>query len=513
MHPRATRLAWFVVLLLSFFFTGIEKVSAQSTGLPGPPSKGTPYRVIRSIAGAAGHEDKDKFVMDDPRSLFQAGKDAKVIVYFEWEGPLGPHHFEGLWKSPEGKIVLLSDFRYEAKSPQYSGYWTMLLSDGAPSGEWNLEARIDGEPAGSLSFVVTGSPVAHAPSRPQPVSLAELYRRALDASVIIEKLTEDGTSAAKSTGFWIGEGQVLTSFESIDGAAFLRVSLSSGAQIKTDQVIAWNRWQDWAVIKVDANPKGFLKRTAGGAANVGDRCAFLEQSAVGSKLADGSVTGVTTFPRAGSRLLVASGVSSESIGGALLDEFGDYTGIISGSIVPSADPVHILALLSDSGTSSSTIDWQTTGLAVPQSVLPDLPSSSAPTSLAELAKRGEFAPLVLRSNTVKYMTVTNSIGKETGGIRLPGQSKAIFSQHDNHAAVYVTWQASTKEKVASTLRLFTVDNKMISASKPQEISLSPGKYAWTTWDLPVASLRPGIYRVDVLLNDKTAWREFIRITE
>jgi hypothetical protein len=85
----------------------------------------------------------------------------------------------------------------------------------------------------------------------------------------------------------------------------------------------------------------FLKRAAGGTANVGDHCVFLEREAFGSKLADGSITGMTSFPRVGSRLLVASGVTSQS-GSALLDEFGNYTGIIGGSIVPSADPVSLL---------------------------------------------------------------------------------------------------------------------------------------------------------------------------
>jgi hypothetical protein len=513
MHTRVVQCAWYIGLVLSSLCLNLHKASAQSTGLPASAASGSPYRAIRSIAGAAGHEDNNKFVMDDPRSLFQAGKDPKVIVYFEWEGPLGPHHFEGLWKSPEGKIVLLSDFRYEAKSPHYSGYWTMLLSEGTPSGEWNLEARIDGEPAGTLSFVITGSPVAHA-STPQPLSLAELYRKAMGASVIIEKLTEDGSSAAKSTGFWVGDGQILTSFESIEGAAFLRVSFNSGAQIKTDQVIAWNRWQDWAVVRVNASSESFIRRAAGGTASVGDHCVFLEREAVGSKLADGSITGVTSFPRVGSRLLVASGVTSQSIGGALFDEFGNYTGIIGGSIVPSADPVRILVLLNDPGTSSSTIDLQTTGLAVPQSVLPDLPLSATSTSLAELAKRGEFAPLVIKSNSIEYMTVANSIVKDAGGIPFPGSSKQVFSKRDNKAAVYVHWRASSaKEKVAYTLRLFTTDNKMISASTPQEISLGPGKYASTSWNLPVGSLPPGIYRIDLLINDRTSWREFIRVTE
>jgi hypothetical protein len=54
---------------------------------------------------------------------------------------------------------------------------------------------------------------------------------------------------------------------------------------------------------------------------------------------------------------------------------------------------------------------------------------------------------------------------------------------------------------------------MIITSKPQEVSLAPGKYAATTWDFPLAPLSPGIYRVDLLINDKTSWREFIRITE
>jgi hypothetical protein len=165
---------------LALLFPGLPFACAQTTGSTASATTGTPYRVLRSIAGAAGHEDNSKFVMDDARSLFSAGKDSKVIVYFEWDGPLGPHHFEGLWKSPEGKIVLISDFRYEAKSPRYSGFWTMLLSEGTPSGEWNLEARIDGEPAGTLSFVITGSPVAHVAPVPRPLSLADLYRKVVD---------------------------------------------------------------------------------------------------------------------------------------------------------------------------------------------------------------------------------------------------------------------------------------------------------------------------------------------
>ena len=497
-------------------FPGVRLASGQASGSPGAGASGVattgaPYRVVRSIAGAAGHEDNGKFVMDDPRSLFDAGKDTKVIVYFEWEGPLGPHHFEGLWKSPEGKIVLLSDFRYEAKTPHYSGYWTMLLSQGTPPGEWSLDARIDGEPAGTLSFVITGAPVPHGTPAPQPLSLADLYRKAMDATVIISKLGPDGAVVDRSTGFWIGDGEVLTSFESIDGASSLRISPNTGAPLVTDSVVAWNRWQDWAVLKVAGTAKSFLKRRENRVTNVGDHCVFLEWGPMGSKLTDGSVTGTNTFPRAGSRLLVASGVSSQSIGGALMDEFGNYVGVIGEGIVPSANPIKILEFLADS--SSQALDWETTGLAVPQSLLPELPSNTPPTSLAELARQGEFAPLVNKSNLIQYMTVSSAVTKEPGSVPFPQDSKQVFSKRDGKAAVYVNWRTSTKQKIGYTLRLFSADNKMISASKLQEISLAPGRYAATNWELPVGAMPAGIYRVDLLINDQTCWREFIRITD
>ena len=54
---------------------------------------------------------------------------------------------------------------------------------------------------------------------------------------------------------------------------------------------------------------------------------------------------------------------------------------------------------------------------------------------------------------------------------------------------------------------------MFFESKPREISLAPGKYMTTTWDMAITTIPAGIYRVDLVLNDKTAWREFFRVSE
>jgi Trypsin-like peptidase domain len=504
---RAKWILFFLAILCS------QPLFAQSSSAPAPGS-GSPYRVARSISGASGHEDNNKFVMDDPKSLFSTGKDTKVIVYFEWEGPLGQHHFEGLWKSPEGKIVLISDFRYEAKTPHYSGYWTMLLSDGTPSGEWNLEARIDGEPAGSYSFVVTGSSAPPAAPRPVVLGSADLYKLAIAATVTIEKLTADGVSAGKASGFWVGEGEILTAFENIDGASSLRVSLRDGTQLQTDQLAVWNRWQDWAILKVNANSKSVLKRGPEDPPNVGDRCVFLEWSPAGPKLADGSITGTNSFPKAGARLIVASGVTPASIGGPLLDEFGNYVGIIGGSIVPGGDPVRILALMSDPNPAGGvTLDSETTGMAVPHTLLPESSTNEPAAKLADLAARGEFALPVLKSNSVSYFTLSSAVDKEKGSVPFPRDARQVFSRRDSKIAAYVTWQNSVKEKVVYSVRLFNADNKPLTDSKPREASLGSGRYMSTSWDIPIGTLNAGIYRLDLIVNDKTAAREFFRITE
>lgn len=498
------------VLLVFFLLVFSCDVVQARAAAPAKPAPSSAYKVIRSISGANGHEDNGRYLIDDPRSVFVAGKDAKVTVYFEWEGPVGPHHFEGLWKSPEGKIVLISDFRYEAKAPRYNGYWSMLLSEATPSGEWNLEARIDGEPAGSHSFVISGSPSAASAAGPRMLGSSELYQKALDATVTIEKIAADQTLVSKSSGFWIGEGRLLTAFSAIDGATLLRITLRDGSQRSTDQVLAWNRWQDWALLKVDGSTRAWLNKSSKDASGVGDRCVFLEFVPAGAKLADGSISGKNSFPKAGQRLLIASGVTALSFGGPLLDEYGNYVGILGGSIIPGGDPIRGLSLLSESAVAGRAADWDSTGMAVPQAVLPEVPANAAPLRLAELAGRGEFLSPVIKTNAVQSASLA-IMGP--GHATIPRDYKRVFSKSDVKPVVYVTWQGVVKGKLTAVLQLFNTDNTLITESKPRDISMAPGKYMTTTWEIPAANMSPGIYRFDLVLNGKTAWRDFFKVVD
>src|SRR6266513_2122424 len=93
-----------------------------------------------------------------------------------------------------------------------------------------------------------------------------------------------------------------------------------------------------------------------------------------------------------------SAATATSIGGPLLDDFGDYVGIIGGTVLPGASAMRMLDLLGDkpSAKGGPTI-YENGAMAVPISLVPDTPSTSANTSLAELDLRGEFLAPVTKS--------------------------------------------------------------------------------------------------------------------
>ena len=64
------------------------------------------------MSGSKGSQQGNRYIIEDPRSVFYIPADHQVIVYFEYEGPIGSHRVEGLWKRPDGKVGTISDFTY-----------------------------------------------------------------------------------------------------------------------------------------------------------------------------------------------------------------------------------------------------------------------------------------------------------------------------------------------------------------------------------------------------------------
>jgi hypothetical protein len=202
MHVRK-RIA---LLILSMLFSSVRSVAQDkptensSGGAAGLAAPG--FRMIRATAGTKGIEQHGRFFISDPRTVFHLSDDHKVIVEFEWDGPVGPHKFQGLWKDPGGKVAIVSDFQFEPKATPFAGYFTMLIDEGATTGIWTIDSRIDGQTSGSYSFeIVAGAGTSPVPTARIPLNATDIYHEAQAATAFVEKFDSDGKESGRGTGF------------------------------------------------------------------------------------------------------------------------------------------------------------------------------------------------------------------------------------------------------------------------------------------------------------------------
>ena len=84
---------------------------------------------------------------------------------------------------------------------------------------------------------------------------------------------------------------LLTAFQVIDDAAKVRIVGPQGRMIEATEVLAWNRRQDWLILKVALDNVAALERAPVDSATIGDRllfsrCACRGQQSVSRNIAD-----------------------------------------------------------------------------------------------------------------------------------------------------------------------------------------------------------------------------------
>ena len=482
---------------------------AQSNG--GIAASGPTFRVVRSVSGSKGETSGSKYVVEDPRSIFYLPQDKQIVVYFEWEGPTGPHDFEGYWKNPEGKISVISEFKYTATERRFGGYWTLTLNDTMETGLWTLEAHVDGEVTGTHAFqVLKAAAPAETPPAPRPLSAAEIYKKAGQASVFIDRMNDKGERAGRGSGFFLGDNTVITAFQVIDGASEIRVILPNGQTIECNTVLGWNRHQDWAVLEVTAPGVPHLERATGSPPAVGDATFLLDSPRIGGRtLAATDIVGTQEYPEAGKRLSISYGPSPAAIGGALLDEYGKVVGLLGGSLLPGASTLEGLRF----GYSASLLKLGGVlqgALGVPIELVKLSPPRRA--SLVDLAKAGQLIPLVTENDWVLTGQLCKTVERKSSLLRAVDESSE-FHRSDNEIHAVVTFEGKGKLKSNTMLEVFDLENRGLFRTEPNKLKLEPGQIVSVDWKLRVSGLAPGIYRVDVTLDGETAWRTFLKISE
>lgn len=504
-RPQLLRFVTRIVASAFFLLSLLAQVCLGQAG--GVPAEGPKFRLIRSVSGSKGTPQGSRFSMEDPRSVFYIPSDRQVIVYMEWDGPIGKHHLEGFWRNPAGKITVMNDFDYEAKATRFGAYWILALTEGADNGSWTLEAHIDGELAGTHAFqVLNAAKPEGTESNRKMFTPAQLYELALKAGVVIEKFDRAGAKFGEGSGFLMEQGWVATAFECIDGASKLRVTLSDGTRFETDQLAAWNRRQGWAVFKASSNKLPQLRKAVANSWNVGDITSYLDVAAEGNRvIANVTIDGKNTFPFAGMRLNISAGPVEKAVGSALLNEWGEAIGIVTRGLIAGAREVNLADLrMLPRG-----------GLAVPVSLIEGLSDGAAGTPLNVLESKGEFLPPITAGRNIISAQLAHALDKK-GGISFPSEGGDVFSKKDSAVYVYVFWEGKEKVKGLLTMRVFDLDNRLLNKAmleKPLKFSLGKGEQKTTTWQFGIGPVPPGIYRVDVWLDDAPAWRSFFRVTE
>ena len=506
--------AWtlcFAGLLLQFPLIPVLNLQALAWPQAGGVSAAGPNaRMVRSVAGSKGEQRGGNYVILDPRTKFYVPDDRQVIVYFEWEAPKGTHHCEGTVKGPNGQLAVMSSFDYPATQTKFGGYWTIPLLENSSPGLWTFESRVDGEFAGDIRFEIVSAkrPADGAKEEVLPTP-AEIYSRAVAAIALVEKLDEKGQPWGAGSGFLSADNSLLTSFQVIDGAHHLRVQFANGARAQTETVAAWNRRQDWAILKVDARQIPKLALAASKSWSIGDHCYWLDTKTDGGRvIADGQIVGMESREGWGDRMSLSNTFNTAGTGGPLLNERGEVLGFLGGSL----PEILVPRILTDRQVSTgASPTYAITGSAVPINMVPSAPNGSS-TTLQALWDEGQFTPPITASRNVSFGMMSR--GKpEKGKAPFAKEMKAEFTRQDGAATILVSLQAIEGLKTTAELRVYDVDNHLTSKVEPAKISLRRGESVERYWSFSPGNMRPGVYRADVLLGDAVAWRSFFRISE
>lgn len=513
----------FVVVPLS----NAQSTASQNAGVS--QAAQSKFRLIRSVSGSKGHEQGGRYVMDDARTVFKVPDDRQVLVYCEWEGVAGMHEFEGQWKNPADKLVAVSDFKLEVRERHCSGYFTLLLSETTEIGIWTLEARVDGETTGQHKFQIVSSlepstqtavgvaqsaanstKPASAPEQPrQPLTESQVYELANAATVLIEKLDANGVRIDSGSGFLVDQDVLLTAFQVIDGASRLRVSLHDGRKIEIQDALSWDRWKDWAFLKVASPQKSFVKTLPGPEAPVGSRVFALALSPTGSRvIVRCDIVGRNTFPQNGERINLNC-THPDVIGSPLLNEYGDLIGVVGGNLIPGLPSAKSVPGLY---AGAAVIANSTPGiLAVPVNSS-SKPASTTATNFQQLAGDGTFTPALTKFGNIEWGTLARRV--EPKPFPRPLDETYEFRASDKALVVFLSWKPKEKIKGAALIRIYDLSGSALIETKPAKLDMKPSTspvYSW--WRTEITTLKPAVYRVDVLLDGSPVWRAFFRVKE
>ena len=468
-------------------------------------------RLIRSSSGTEGHQQAGVYVIEDPRTSFHFPEDQRVIVYFDWEGEPGLHQFEGRWKDPSGKTVMLSEFEYESPGRRFGGYWTLELNENVKPGLWALEALVDGEVAGMHEFQILSEATAEDLQAGRPrLTPSEIYEKTLNSTVFIDKFNQAGRRVGTASGYALGQDRVLTAFQAIDGATRVRVRLADGTAVDTDQVAAWDRLENWAILIAPTGSTPSLATAANDAFAIGDQCYSLGTPTENTRvLRECRLVGRQMSDYVGERLSLELGIDDPMVGAPIVDGYGDVIAIATrGDVIPGVSSIG-QGLLSRPANLPYRLLNQSLGARVGPLDASELVEE--PASFEELRERGQFIEPIVKNEHLASGTLTRGI--DSSNKKSPRPLDDVFELPPGSISLFLRWNPLAKFQSELRVRVYDVENTLLFETEPSKVKLKAYDMAFGMLELDTSRLTAGVYRVDVVLTEGPCWRSFFKIVK
>lgn len=107
-------------------------------------------------------------------------------------------------------------------------------------------------------------------------------------------------------------------------------------------------------------------------------------------------------------------------------------------------------------------------------------------------------------------------GDKTGSKKGPlGERdlKVRFQRGDLTASALIHFANNENFKSTAILKLYDVDNQPVASGKPEKVSVNRGESVERIWQLPLANLPAGVFRVDLQLDDLVVWRQYFKLSD
>lgn len=211
--------------------------------------------------------------------------------------------------------VKTSDFRY-------TGTFSHSVASATPT------------PNGNSGSSETNSLPAQSKEKKSVLSAEDIYTLCAPSVFRIETYDKDAQPIALGSGFFItSDGMAVTNYHVIEGATFIRLTLTDGSYYWVDEVLASSKEKDIAILKIKASDVKPL--SIGDSANIkGGQTIYTigNPEGLSNTISDGIISNPKREVDKATYIQISAPISHGSSGGALINKYGQVIGITSAYI-------------------------------------------------------------------------------------------------------------------------------------------------------------------------------------